>query len=137
MGYLENVLDDVTNYVNNDMVQDIPTMIENGDFQDVDDIREYLNDELWCCDQVTGNASGSYTFDREAAKEYVLDDIDTVREALEDFGTSAEDIADHFLKDDWEYFDVTARCYVLGQAIDEYLEENEDAITAKFDEVNA
>ena len=137
MGYFENVLDDVTNYVNNEMIEDIPTMIENGDFQDADDIREYLNDELWCCDQVTGNASGSYTFDREAAKEYVLNDIDTVREALEEFGTSADDIADHFLHEDWEWFDVTARCYILGQAIEEYLDENEEAITAKFDEVNA
>lgn len=26
---------------------------------------------------------------------------------------------------DWEYFDVTARCYVLGQAIDAALDEME------------
>lgn len=77
---------------------------------------------MWIADEVTGNGSGSYTFDRAQAREYVLADIDTVKEALKEFDTPAETIAKKFLGDDWEYFDVTARCYVLGQAIDAALD---------------
>lgn len=126
MGYLEMVMDDVRNYIENEM--DLQHMIENGDFDDMDEIAEYLDDQLFCDDNVTGNGSGSYTFNSEEAKEYVLDDIDTVREALDEFGTDAETIAEKFLSEDWEYYDVTARCYVLNQAIREVLEEIEDDI---------
>ena len=34
-----------------------------------DALEEYLNDELWVDDQVTGNASGSYTFNTWEAEE--------------------------------------------------------------------
>ena len=34
-----------------------------------------------------------------------------------------EDIGKHFISQDWEWFDVTIRCYLLGQAIAEVLEE--------------
>jgi hypothetical protein len=77
---------------------------------------------MWVADEVTGNGSGSYTFDRAQARAYALADIDTVKEALKEFDTPAETIAEKFLEDDWEYFDVTARCYVLGQAIDAALD---------------
>lgn len=36
--------------------------INVGNCASVDELREALNDELWVCDHVTGNASGSYTF---------------------------------------------------------------------------
>jgi hypothetical protein len=89
---------------------------------DREEFADTLNDEMWIADEVTGNGSGSYTFDSAQAREYVLADIDTVKEALKEFDTPAETIAEKFLEDDWEYFDVTARCYVLGQAIDAALD---------------
>lgn len=89
---------------------------------DRDEFAEQLNDEMWIADEVTGNASGSYTFDRMKAREYVLHDIAAVRLALREFATPADTIAEKFLAEDWEYFDVTARCYVLGQAIDAALD---------------
>lgn len=101
-----------------------------------DDLEEELNDILWTVDSVTGNGSGSYTFCRETAKGYVLEDAETVKEALEEFGVDAETIAEKFLSEDWEYFDVTARCYVLGSAIHEVLEEmeNEGAFEVEAEE---
>jgi len=89
---------------------------------DRDEFAENLNDEMWVADEVTGNASGSYTFDRMKAREYVLHDIAAVRLALREFATPADTIAEKFLAEDWEYFDVTARCYVLGQAIEAALD---------------
>jgi len=90
--------------------------------EDRDSFEQELNDSLWIDDSVTGNASGSYTFNSYQAREYVLADMDTVREALQEFCVDAETIGEKFLNEDWEYLDVTARCYVLGSAISEALD---------------
>lgn len=92
---------------------------------DRDELEESLHDDLWINDSVTGNASGSYTFNSNVAKEYVLDNIELCKDALNEFCVEASEIGDHFLNEDWEYFDVTIRCYLLGQAISEVLEEME------------
>lgn len=90
---------------------------------DPDDWKEELNDALWIDDSVTGNASGSYTFNSAAARDYVLENDDICREALTEFGCDAESIAEHFLSGDWEYFDVTIRCYLLGQVLDSLIDD--------------
>jgi hypothetical protein len=116
--YVEAVTDDAVQYIrDNYTAEEIAEAMT-----DRDEFAEKLNDEMWVADEVTGNGSGSYTFDRMKAREYVLNDIDTVREALREFGTEADTIAEKFLDEEWEYFDVTARCYVLGQAIDAALD---------------
>lgn len=130
--YLNAVIEDVKEWIeyNMDLEHDIIT----GTFQDRDDIETYLNDTLWTEDSVTGNGSGSYTFNRAEAEEYVTDDTDTVREALKEFCVDAETIAEKFLDGDWKYLDVTARCYVLNWAIAEVLDEIEDEIDAAIEE---
>ena len=94
---------------------------------DRDSFAETLNDELWTDDSVTGNASGSYTFSRATAKEYVTENIDLATEAMREFCLDSDTIAEHFLEEDWEYFDVTIRCYLLAGLIWEVLEEIEKA----------
>lgn len=128
MAYLEMVKEDVKNYV-----EENEKYFDFSDYADADDFAEDLNDKLWIEDGVTGNASGSYTFNSEEAKKYVLEDVETVREALQEFCTPAETIADKFLNEDWEYFDVSARCWVLSQAIGEYIDENRDEIEEKIE----
>jgi hypothetical protein len=54
-----------------------------------------------------------------------MEDTDTVMEALQEFCVSPETIGERFLNEDWEYLDVTARCYVLSWAISEALDEIE------------
>lgn len=115
----------------NQVKEDIKTWMQDNDWKidteaDIDEIAEELNDTLWIDDAVTGNGSGSYTFDREEAKENVLNDMETVAEALKEFCVPAEEIGERFLAEDWEYLDVTARCYVLNQAIWEVLEEEKN-----------
>ena len=110
----------------NDIEEYIRENVNKGDYSDKDEAYEALNDDLWTADSVTGNGSGSYTFSRSTAKEYVTDNIELATEALREFCTPAEDIADKFLNEDWEYFDVSIRCYLLGEVLEEALEELED-----------
>lgn len=121
MKYLEQIKENIRNYINENYTnEEISEKME-----DRDSFEEELNDDLWIDDSVTGNGSGSYTFNRAKAQEYVLNDIDTVQEALREFCVEADTIAKKFLESDWEYFDVTARCYVLGMGISKVLDEIE------------
>ena len=111
------------------MENDIKNYIEeNINLEDYtrEDLEEELNDQLWICDGVTGNASGSYTFNRYKAKEYVTENIDLCREALTEFCCDMLTVVDNFLNGDWEYFDVSIRCYLLGSIINTVLDEFEE-----------
>ena len=73
---------------------------------------------------ITGNGSGSYTMDSAKAKEYLMGDPnaeDYIKDCISDFGIDANTVAEHIF--DWEYWDVTIRCYLLGQAIGQALDE--------------
>ena len=121
MTYLEQIKEDIRNHIKENYTnEEISEKME-----DRDEFEEMLNDELWTDDNVTGNGYGSYTFDRSKAQEFVLADIETVQEALQEFCVEADTIAKKFLESDWEYFDVTARCYVLSMGISEVLDEIE------------
>lgn len=99
------------------MKEDILTYCEDNSI----DLETYdidkLIEELWTEDSVTGNASGSYTFNTAVAKEYVMDNLDLLREACEEFGMDKAEYFDKMVDDQWEYLDVTIRCYLLGEAI--------------------
>lgn len=116
--YIEAVTEDAVQYIrDNYTAEEIAEAMT-----DRDEFADKLNDEMWVADEVTGNGSGSYTFNREQANKYVFADADTVCEALQEFCVEAKTIAEKFLACDWEYFDITARCYVLGQAIEAALD---------------
>lgn len=93
--------------------------------QSRDDLEQQLNDDLWIDDSVTGNGSSSYTFNREMAKEYVLDNTELMLEAFEAFG-QVEEIGQKMAADEWEFLDVTIRCHLLGPVIAEVLDEAEE-----------
>lgn len=75
--YLENMVEDVKEYIKNE--------IDFSEYEDMDELRESLNDDLWAEDSVTGNGSGSYTFNRAIAKEYVDENKDLVDEMMKEF----------------------------------------------------
>lgn len=119
--YLEAMKEDVKEYVKNDAELTSEDLLYNRS-----NLEEKLHDDLWTCDSVTGNASGSYTFNREQAKAYVLDNMDLLQEMCSEFGTDVETIGQKFLNDEWEWMDVSIRCYLLGNAISEALDEIEE-----------
>ena len=84
-------------------------------------LEQYLNDELWVDDQVTGNASGSYTFNTWEAEENICHNMSLLEEACDEFG---QDVGEA-VKRGAEYCDVTIRCYLLGSAISEAIDELE------------
>jgi len=88
---------------------------------DKDDFAEWLNDTLWTEDSVTGNGSGSYTFSTYDAENYICHNLDLLAEACEEFGGNMD-----VLKDGAEACDVTIRCYLLGGAISEVIDELEN-----------
>ena len=92
-------------------------------YTDKEDLAEQLNDQCWTADSVTGNASSSYTFNRAEAKEHVLDNIDLLKDAYEEFGLK-EQFTEDFFNEDFERMDVTIRCFLLGQVIADVLEED-------------
>lgn len=92
---------------------------------DRDEWEQTLNEDLWMCDSVTGNASGSYTFNTWQAKEYVVDNVALLWEALREWCTPYEQIGEMFVNEEWETMDVNIRCYMLSQAIASALDEME------------
>ena len=84
-----------------------------------EELEEHLNDVLWTCDRVTGNASGSYFASRWKAEEAISHNWDLLADALAEFGQDGTDV----LRKGAEAADVTIRCYILGQAIAEALDE--------------
>lgn len=116
--YLEAMVDDIKDYIDENINLD--------EFEDRQELEEKLNDDLWTEDSVTGNGSGSYTFDRHKSYENVQGDpdaMDYIRDLVSEFGVDAETVAEKFLDEDYEYWDVSIRCYLLGQAIGEALDQ--------------
>ena len=115
--YLEELKSDVRNYIKE-------VASDYMDCEDMDELRDSLYDNLWNEDSVTGNGSGSYTFNREEAKKYVSDNLDLMVEAYKDLD-SIESLVDDLEALDFETIDVTIRCYLLSQALDEVLEDED------------
>lgn len=103
--YLSAVESDVREYIENN--------VNFHDYSDLDEMKEDLNEKLFVEDSVTGNASGSYTFSNWKAEEYLCHNLDLLAAANEAFGGSSD-----ILSDGAEMCDVTIRCYLLGQAIE-------------------
>ena len=114
--YLEAMKQDVKEYIEEN--------INATDYEIKEDVEDYLNDTLWTEDSVTGNASGSYTFNRATAKKYVDENKDLINDMMEEFDCK-EKVANWWIEDNYEAIDVSIRCYLLGQAISEVLEKIE------------
>jgi len=115
--YRNEMAEDIRNYIVDNYT---PEEIEEADG---DELFEKLNDVLWVEDSVTGNASGSYTFNTEKAKEYVLDNMDLVDEFADEFGVDNSELGEKFRYQNWEWFDVSIRCYLLGEVLGNVLRE--------------
>lgn len=124
--YREAMKEDIKEYLKND------AELSSNDIIYMDDnTRDSLYDDLFVNDSVTGNGSGSYTFDSYKASEYVKDNMDLCHESLKEFCVDADTIVEKFLEEDWEYFDVTIRCYLLGECLDTAIEELKDELESE------
>lgn len=110
----QNFLDEVRNDLKQMIIDNYPTRKE---LEEAD--RETIYDDAFIDDSVTGNGSGSYYFNAWKSKENVLNNEEVVEEMIDEFGV---DMKEHW--NDWEYLDVSCRCYLLGQVdIEEVIQE--------------
>lgn len=109
---------DFIDEVRNDLKEYIQDRWSESEIKDLD--RDEVYDEAFTEDRVTGNGSGSYFFNAWKAKESIFNmDEDLLKETISEFDI---DMSKHW--GDWEYLDVSVRCYALGKIdIDELLDE--------------
>lgn len=109
---------------NFDYINDMVASIEDYLTEETDNRSfDSLYDELWAVDEVTHNL---YTHNEPELKTHVLQNMDTLKDALYDFGSTDEQIAKHFVNEEWGYFDTILRCYLLGAALQQALENLEE-----------
>lgn len=116
--------------VTNDAKQAILENLKCWDFSDREELEEKANKELWCNDNVTGNASGSYTFSAWDAEENLCHNMNKLEEACDEF---EEDMGEA-VKQGAEYCDVSIRCYLLEEAISAAIDELEEEGKIKYPE---
>ena len=108
--YYQAVKEDVLNYIKEN---EIVITEENSE-----EVEGQLNEDCWISDSVTGNASGSYTFNTWQAEENLCHNWDLLAEALQEFGCDI-----NFIERGAEACDVTIRCYLLSQCIASAIDE--------------
>ena len=122
--YREAMTDDIKQYIDENVTIDDNGYTYNGEvYEDGQELYDALTDDLWVDDSVTGNGSGSYTMNREEAKGYVVDNMELVSDVMNEFGIESDYVGKRLLDQDWEYFDVSIRCYLLGEILGEVLSE--------------
>lgn len=119
--YRENVLADVRQWMD-DNAEYISGRFGAISEENRDDAEQWLNDEMFTSDSVTGNGSGSYTFSTWQAEENICHNLDLLAEALAEFGYDSN----YVMENGAEACDVAIRCYllygVISAILDEYLD---------------
>jgi len=117
--YLESIKNDIIENFGDDIREGLKTDGRERTFEKVEN-------DCWISDSVTGNASGSYTFNSYRAKDNLWGNEELIEEAVNEFCIDAETVAKEFLSGSWEYWDVTIRCYLLPQALELAIDEIEE-----------
>lgn len=91
---------------------------------DRETLEQEMNDALWIDDSVTGNASGSYFCNSYEAQKCVMDNFELLLDMAREFG-EVEEVGMRIMSEEWEWLDVSIRCYLLGECISEALDELE------------
>ena len=110
--YLEEIKKDVSSWIKEENLL--------AEYPNREELEEYLNDVLFTEDSVTGNASGSYFVSTWKAEEALCHNINLLGDVFREWGIPSKE-----LDFNAEALDVTIRCYLLGQAISEVLDELE------------
>lgn len=126
--YYDAVYDDTKEYMLNNIELSNYYDEEDNSFN-LSELSDDLNKECWVADSVTGNASGSYTFNRIEAAEYLSHNWDLMEE-LADNGLEPSE-HERFEPEVW---DVCIRCYLLSQAVAEVCEELEEDVKSEYGE---
>ena len=109
--YREEVRKDVKQYIIDNYVME--ELIND----DIADVMDEIIEDCWTADSVTGNGSGSYTFNRWEAEENLLHNSDLLLEACDEMGYEPSYIGERYYEQDFEGLDVLIRCYLMPSAV--------------------
>lgn len=115
--YRKAMVSDIKEYI-----KDNPYAIDVDPRED-DEISDYWYDILWSEDCITGNG-GSWYAKEEECEEFLAHNIDLALEACEEFGVDMKKLFKEASKGNAaRYIDCTIRCYLLGECLEQALEE--------------
>ena len=104
--YLEAIRKDIINY------------IKENNITITEDSFEEIYDDVFNNDSITGNLSGSYTMNSYQAEENIYHNLDLVRDSCIEFSHQVD-----FEKHGAEYYDVLIRCYLVGEILNDVINE--------------
>lgn len=107
---------DVYNYYE-EVKEDVKEYLRDTDCRNFDE----LYDDMFLDDSVTGNGSGSYTFNRAEAEQNLNGNWNLLLDAIKDYGYDCNPIANGA-----EWCDVMIRCYLLDSVLSDVLKELEE-----------
>ena len=88
-----------------------------------DEISNYWYDVLWAEDCITGNGSFWYAKEEEC-EEFLAHNIDLALEACNEFSVDMKRLFEAAAEGNAaRYIDCTIRCYLLGECLEQALEE--------------
>lgn len=118
--YLDALINDITDAINDyDIDFDWDDFIDDAGHLDAESANDTLNDLCWDADNVTGNASGSYTMSKSTAEQHLAGNFDLLAEAVEELQNNDARI----LAKGAESCDVLIRLYLLPQAVDKVVND--------------
>lgn len=107
--------------VTDDIRENIGDYYDLKKFDSRDEAFESLYEDFWDNDAVTGNGSGSYTFNAWRAENYLAHNWGLLAEALSEFGYTDSDV--NILEKGAEWCDSLIRCYLLSECLNAVLDE--------------
>ena len=110
-----------------EVTNDVECWLDQNDFdltqfENREEAAEFLYDELWTEDAITGNGPDGYASEEEC-EEFLCHNLNLLFDALFEFGELDESLLDalhkhHKEKNLARWADCTIRCYVLDNAIE-------------------
>ena len=106
---------DILDYINSNIT------LEDWEFRD--DLEDYLYNELWADDSITGNGSNYYSLEF-ICNNCLAYNLELIIEACEEFGIDMKILLQHYHDGDLaRHLDCAIRCYLLGEVIHNVLDE--------------
>lgn len=112
--YLDAIKTDIKSWIDENEI----STFNWYDFNNKQQAAQWLDEQMWDDDGVTGNGYGGYFGKEWDAEEAICHNLDLLFEALESFGCDFKSIEKGAV-----YCDATIRCYLLSRAINEVLDE--------------
>jgi len=113
--YRTEMKQDILDYINSNIT------LEDWEFHG--DLEDYLYNELWADDSITGNGGNYYSLEF-VCNNCLAYNLDLMMEACEEFYVDMKTLLQHYHNGNLaRYLDCAIRCYLLGEVLYDVLNE--------------